>query len=426
MKLNSELLDKLISEQIDHLCVGKPLKEAEGDKGGIKSDKGKPVKKFSNFDLGLREIMGILSIGTETEKIRVSTLNATKQYLDSYGFQAKYTSAKDLVESFRVFDLNSEEIKRLRCSSLGGLMSKYAIISGLVSIMEQFNAQAAGFVNEAFISLLLGGKTVPVGTGGIEDLVVDADGEAIGISLKTKKATKLGGSLLNLTETLNIPTFTQTRGENKALRDIAGKRKGRIFKTTQVDFRQTTKANPLILVNPARQPDEMLSALYYLVFVKDGSKLSIHAAKVTAKDIIANARAIEVDGVIYYDYNKLNNILAQKPSDLDVVDKHSMPLEADYSYDSFNKSLAESAKDVFTSLSVLDDWFGQLKSKIANYVSSLERDAFSGMQDHMSSGNDFAFNAFDTAACAKEQVAENNEKITHDLLDKMVQEVILE
>jgi len=418
MKITNELL----TEEVKRF-----LKEEE-KKGGVKKKTSKSPKGFENFDLGISEIMSILSIGTDSKKISKTSLNAVRNYLRSYGFAPEYTSAKSLAESFRVFDLNSEEIKKLKCSSLGGLVSKYAIISGLVSIMEQFNAQAGGFVNEAFISLLLGGDVVAAGAGGIEDLVVGSGNQKIGISLKTKKTAKIGGSLLNLVETLNIPTFIQTRGEKQAASILAGKRKGRAFKTTQIEPHQIpNRKNPVILMNPLRDPGSLLDVLYYLIFKKDETKLTVYTAKITKEDIVEGVGAIEIGGVLYYDFNKLNNILKQKPSEINVKDKFSMPLDADYSLESFNKSLAESAKDVFSSLSILDQWFGGLKDKISGYVSTLEESSFNEMQNHMKSGQGFMFNAFDMSACDREEMTENKiEKLTEETLDKMIQRVILE
>lgn len=56
---------------------------------------------------------------------------------------------------------------------MGGLVSKISLAAGLISILEYFNASTAGFVNEAFIASLMGGQSVPVGEGGIEDIVVE-------------------------------------------------------------------------------------------------------------------------------------------------------------------------------------------------------------------------------------------------------------
>ena len=74
-------------------------------------------------------------------------------------------------------------------------------------------------------------------------------------------------------------------------------------------------------------------------------------------------------------------------------------MSGDYSVEGYNKILKENAGEVFDSLKALDEWFGDLKVNLMKYVSSLEKDSFDEMQNHLSQGAQFAFKAFDIKSC---------------------------
>ena len=101
----------------------------------------------------------------------------TKEYAGTVEVTSRVIDAISVVFSayiiFRFFDIQNENFAKAQCSSLGGLMSKYALAGGLISIFEQFNASAGGFVNENFLGVIMGGGAIAPGKGGIEDIRVE-------------------------------------------------------------------------------------------------------------------------------------------------------------------------------------------------------------------------------------------------------------
>ena len=65
--------------------------------------------------------------------------------------------------------------------------------------MVHFNASAAGFTFEGFLSALLSGQQVPAGTAGIQDLI-DADDNPISLKLLTEKPGDVHGSYKDLVD----------------------------------------------------------------------------------------------------------------------------------------------------------------------------------------------------------------------------------
>ena len=325
-----------------------------------------------------------------------------------------FSSSQSLVDSFKFFDFKSQEVLREKCDSLGGLMSKLALSAGLISISEYFNRAAAGFVNEAFLASLMGGQSVPVGSGGIEDLFVESAGKRVGISLKVKASPKLGGSFGQLLETLGIPYYLDiSKTKTNPVK--------RIRETTEVRIVDTAKGKR-IYVTPDENPIND-GGLYYLAFVKTNNSITIRAYKITAQDIIKSNTKTD-DG--HYSMNGLNKVLqANEPR---VSDKGGYTLQASMSPDEFNKVLQEEMSEVFESLTTLDGWYGQLKEKLISYVATLEKSNFESLQNHLSSGAGFTFKAFSVDACEDNMMQENKKNQTKSLkdLDKLIEGVILD
>ena len=59
-----------------------------------------------------------------------------------------------------------------------------------------------------------------------------------------------------------------------------------------------------------------------------------------------------------------------------------------------NDVLKEDAVEVFESLSRLDAWFGGLKEKLIQYVTTLEQPQLKHLQDHLKDGQAWQFEAF--------------------------------
>ena len=222
----------------------------------------------------------------------------------------------------------------------------------------------------------------------------------MGISLKVRKTSKLGGSFGNLLETLSIPYTI-----NKQVRTIRSE-----TKVENVDGRRYVSP-PDDPVNPG--------GLYYLTFIKQTDGLTVAAYKITREDIIGSATPDERD---FYNIEDLNNVLDTDTPD--VAEKASYKMESPLTPESLNQVLRQEMSEVFESLAVLDAWYGQMKEKIVGYISTLERDNFDELQDHLDVGSDFTFKAFSTKSCA-EPMMEQKEKKSYLSLDKMLKEVII-
>jgi len=400
-----ELVDKLL-EQKQELRSGPVLLEQE--KGGVEKKAAAP-KSMDNLGLDLAEIADILVTGTESDKILKSSSAALNTLMSSANVSIDLSSAQSLVDSFSFFDFKSQEVLSERCSSLGGLMSKIALSAGLISITEQFNRSAGGYVNEAYMATLMGGQTVPSRTGGVEDIIVERGGLRVGVSLKVKAKSKLGGSFGNLLETLSINYSMPLDKGHRTIRDSA-----------------VAKSEDRKFIKPPADPIND-GGLYYLSFVGRGGDISINAYKVTQADIIGSAMPQEINGVEYYDIDSLNNVLSN--NDPDVAEKATYELQSLLTPESFNNALRSEMKEVFDSLSVLDAWYGQMKQLIVSYISTLERENFDQLQDHLSSGSDFTFKAFSVGSCddkVADGVMEQKEKKLHFSLDKLIEEVIID
>jgi hypothetical protein len=112
---------------------------------------------------------------------------------------------------------------------------------------------------------------------------------------------------------------------------------------------------------------------------------------------LAKASPIEIEGQIYYDATKVNDILSM--TEPVTREQSSYELSGNYSVEGFNEALRENAAEVFESLKALDAWYGQLKQGLINYVSSLEKESFDKLQGHLSLGAGFTFKAFDIKSC---------------------------
>tara|TARA_R100001594_G_scaffold148539_1_gene203975 strand:- start:1312 stop:2448 length:1137 start_codon:yes stop_codon:yes gene_type:complete len=370
-------LDKLILEVLQESNIVQ--EDDKPEKGGIEGDK-QGEKTTSNLGLDLGEIVSILSVGTESKKVLKSSEAAINTLKNTFGFKPDFGSAATFAQSFSFFDLKSESVMREKCSSFGALLSKYALSAGLISILDKFNGQAAGFVNEAYIAQILGGSTVAVGDGGIEDITIGEEGEPkIGISLKTKKVATLGGSLGYLMETLGVSYYKSGRARTSRSSTVTQRGEGKIF------------------VNSA---EPSISMLYYLSFVKGtGGSLKISVYKITKDDLdLSKAETITDDmGVVYYDINGVNDILSMATPV--TKESHSYDLSGDYTVDGFNSALKENAAEVFESLKALDAWYGELKKGLITYVSTLEKGTFEDLQSHLKLGSQFTFKAFDLDSC---------------------------
>jgi len=405
---------KLLDELIMEVMREKNLVEKETKKGGVKGGE-KQTPTIKSLDLNLAEILSIISLGTETGKDQRSSVAAAQNLVTSAGFQKDFSNSRSLAESFRFFDIQNQKFATAQCSSLGGLMSKYALAGALISIFEQFNASAGGFVNENFLSVIMGGSAIVAGKGGIEDIRVESDNHGlVGISLKTKKGTDVQGSMTQLLETLGIsyyirPEMVPGKGEKKGKEIKVLKvpaRPGKFSKQVRVQqlgHTEHTEAEGIEYWTTSPIVDK----LFYMFFSKGEKKgetarsLKITVVEITKEDVVGTAGSVEFNGVPHYNLAETNNIIGGNLKQLEasVRDKHTVSFGTDYSIEGFNETLKQNAGEVFESLMALDAWFGGLKEKLMTYVSDLESKSFTDMQTHLSNGAKFAFEAFDINSC---------------------------
>ena len=402
--MNKEILDKLIESFVSE------------QKGGVEATSQRSSGDGDSLGLDISEIANILVTGTKTDKLLKSSDAAISTLVANSNISFDLSSAESLVNSFSFFDFKSQEVLNERCSSLGGLVSKIALSAGLVSIIEQFQASAAGLVNEAFIAEIMGGQSVDVGAGGIEDIVIGD----VGISLKVKQTEKLGGSLGNLLETLGVPY--------KMNYTLKGKRQTnpvrRIRSDTELDIVQVSQRKRIAKVRPNTTPMHT-GGLYYLSFVKKSEGMMIAAYKITKQDVIGTATADE-EG--FYDIEQMNNILNEPKNLANVADKAQYQLQASLTPEALNEVLQTELAEVFESLKTLDAWFGQMKEKLIGYVSTLEKTNFDELQQHLDAGSDFTFKAFSVNSCPENQVqtqVTENKNNSDFSLDKFLEEVII-
>lgn len=73
---------------------------------------------------------------------------------------------------------------RPKTEDISEILTHIVLLDTLTNIMLHFNASAAGFTFEGFLSALLSGTQIPAGTAGIQDLI-DADDNPISLKLLT-------------------------------------------------------------------------------------------------------------------------------------------------------------------------------------------------------------------------------------------------
>ncbi|HBQ60345.1 MAG TPA: hypothetical protein DD671_12180, partial [Balneolaceae bacterium] len=91
------------------------------------------------------------------------------------------TTLKDKIDLINDFLTNPPQTE-----DVSEILTNIVLLDTLTNIMVHFNASAAGFTFEGFLSALLSGQQVPAGTAGIQDLI-DADDNPISLKLLTEK-----------------------------------------------------------------------------------------------------------------------------------------------------------------------------------------------------------------------------------------------
>ena len=232
-------------------------------------DKLKP-KTGDNSGQSLLDISAIsrkLIRGTESKgKTRdveesFGILKKTNPYIDGLKSASPQQFPERLIEALNYYFSPPDDILNNPCSGLGAMMTRHIVLEAYLGIFEEYNAVSAGFVNENFISSLVGGQTIPLPVKGEKGekkrrtSIADFKIGGFGVSLKTTKYTgNLTGSFVNLMKTLGIKFIFKTE-------------KGRTYKNDSVEP-----------VHP--------SGLYYLLFNKKDNSHTITSFRIDRDEII--------------------------------------------------------------------------------------------------------------------------------------------
>lgn len=204
-----------------------PTSTAQGGEeiGYMKGKEGAPQVKSGFLDVK-RIVDSIISTTEATEPESDSTISESFDIIRKFN-QDKITNisnAQTLNEALVSFYQNNSEKMQPNCRDFSTIAKRVLINAAYSKILNDFNASAAGFVNEAYLANLLGNEasTVPTNTK-IQDTdfndIADLTMGNIGISLKTKVAG-VSGSLRDLMATLGIPFEIKGGRQDKSFSNV--------------------------------------------------------------------------------------------------------------------------------------------------------------------------------------------------------------
>jgi len=227
------------------------ISKISGDKSG--------QKLLDISSISRKLIRGTESAGkTRDVKESFGILRKTNPHIEGLTGKSPQQFPQALIEALNYYFSPPADLLENPCSGLGAMMTRHVVLDAYLSIFSEYNAVSAGFVNENFISSLVGGETVSIEGGhtSIADLQI-GNGD-YGISLKTAAyGGKLSGSFAGLMRTLGIKYRTQSGSEaHRSDNDVPLHQKG----------------------------------LYYLLFNKKPNSHTITAFRVDREEIIRNMK----------------------------------------------------------------------------------------------------------------------------------------
>ena len=187
----------------------------DGEEIGYIRSKGK-AKASSSGLLDVKRIVDAIVSTTESE-----TAERDQSIADSFKIIRTFNqdkinnigNAQTLNDAIVSFYQNTSGQLAPGCRDFSTIAKRALINAAYSKILNDFNASAAGFVNEAYLANLLGNsaQTVPAGGSKIDggagkqyNNIADLEFNNTGISLKTKKGG-VSGSIRDLLATLGIP-----------------------------------------------------------------------------------------------------------------------------------------------------------------------------------------------------------------------------
>jgi hypothetical protein len=188
----------------------------DGEEIGYMKTKNKTKEVSSGF-LDVKRIVDAIVSTTESETAdKDQSIGESFNILRSFN-QDKLNNISDaqtLNDALVSFYQNTSSELQPNCRDFSTITKRALINAAYSKILNDFNASAAGFVNEAYLANLLGDKasTVPAGSSKIDgkaggkpyNNIADLQFNEIGISLKTKQKG-VSGSLSDLLATLGVP-----------------------------------------------------------------------------------------------------------------------------------------------------------------------------------------------------------------------------
>lgn len=240
----------------------------------VKSDIGSGDSKGGSI-LNVQDIARTLITGTESNQrdqtgIKDAFENIRKT--NTYVHELKTVSEDKVVETLinalaKYFTPPQNDDN---CTDLSSMFTRHVVLSSYSMIFKEYSGSPAGFVNESFISGLIGGDSIPSATAKtIAD--IQLRGGVIGISLKTTASdSKLSGSFTNLMRTLGIKF--RVEGETKAYVSDEGAPKHSLG-LYYLLFNKRSKTNHTISCFKVDR-DEMISNLDNYVANQRGEKMS--------------------------------------------------------------------------------------------------------------------------------------------------------
>ena len=207
---------EIIEEEIARSVQLQAPPTQDGEEIGYMKSKGE-APQVSAGPLNVKRIVDAIVSTTESE-----TADEDQSIGESFNILRSFnqdkldniSNAQTLNDAIVSFYQNTSRELQPNCRDFSTLTKRALINAAYSKILKDFNASAAGFVNEAYLANLLGGDadTIPAGKSKIDgraggklyNNIADLHFKDMGISLKTKQGG-ISGSLKDLLVTLGIP-----------------------------------------------------------------------------------------------------------------------------------------------------------------------------------------------------------------------------
>mgnify|MGYP000539350033 CR=1 FL=1 len=213
MSDNLLMLLEMIEEEMARSVQFQAPPTQDGEEIGYMKSKGE-VPQVSAGPLNVKRIVDAIVSTTESE-----TADKDRSISESFNILRSFnqdklnniSNAQTLNDALVSFYQNTSSELEPNCRDFPTITKRALINAAYSKILNDFNASAAGFVNEAYLANLLGEEaaTVQAGSSKIDgqpggkafNNIADLEIDRVGISLKTKQKG-VSGSLSDLLETL--------------------------------------------------------------------------------------------------------------------------------------------------------------------------------------------------------------------------------